>query len=175
MCRLAKLTVLLLFVSCGTVNVRYDYEKSTNFSNYNTYNYYADLDTGMSDFDTKRLLAVLDAALREKGMLLSEEPDFYINIKSTVFEAPQNSAVGVGLGGTGRNVGGGVSVGIPVGGSKIQREIQFDFVDNQKDALFWQASSVSNFREKTTPDEKERQLKEVVNKVLAKYPPKIRR
>ena len=42
MYRLAKLAFLLLFVSCGTLSVRYDYEKSTNFSNYNTYNYYPD-------------------------------------------------------------------------------------------------------------------------------------
>lgn len=175
MYRLAKLAVLLLFVSCGALSVRYDYDKSTNFSNYNSYNYYPDMDTGMNDFDAKRLLQVLDAKMREKGMLLSEEPDFYINIKSTVFQAPQNSAVGVGLGGTGRNVGGGVSVGIPVSGSKMQREIQFDFVDNQKDALFWQAISVANFREKGTPADKELELKELVAKVLAKYPPKIRR
>ena len=35
----------LLFTSCGTI-VNYDYEKSTDFTQYKTYNYFDDMETG---------------------------------------------------------------------------------------------------------------------------------
>lgn len=167
--------LLLLFTSCHVVRVHTDYEKETNFSNYSTYNYYDDMEMGMSELDEKRLIKILDVAMQTEGILLSEEPDFLINIQSGIFQAPRSNTVGVGVGGTGRNVGGGVSVGIPVGQSNVQREIIFDFVDSQKDLLFWQATSKSSLNENATPVEREKKLKDIIEKVLSKYPPKTRK
>lgn len=158
--------------ACHVVRVNTDYEKETDFSNYATYNYYNDIETGLGDLEEKRFFNVLDMAMQTKGFRLSEEPDFLINIQSRFYQTPRNNSVGLGVGGVGRNVGGGVSVGIPVGQAKVQREIIFDFVDSQKEQLFWQAISKSGFNEKATPVERERKLKEIVAKVLSKYPPK---
>ena len=167
--------LVLLFTSCHVIRVQTDYEKDTDFSNYSTYNYYEDMETGLSELDEKRLVKVLDAAMQSKGLLLSEEPDFLVNIQSGIYQTPRNNTVGVGVGGTGRNVGGGVSVGIPIGQSNIQREISFDFVDSQKDMLIWQAISKSHLNENGTPIEREKKLKEIVGKVLSKYPPRTRK
>ncbi len=165
---------LVLFVGCSTVRVNYDYDKSTDFSNYTTYNYFGDMETGLSPLDEKRLLRVLDSTLQAKGFLLSEEPDFLVNIISEEYrKAPQNS-VGVGLGGTNRNVGGGVSIGVPVGGSQLERSIQFDFVDSEKNALYWQAISESGFRSNASPLVREEQLRKVVEKVFSKFPPQVK-
>ncbi|MDT7829619.1 DUF4136 domain-containing protein [Pricia sp. S334] len=160
-----------LLCSCNAVKVNYDYDRAVDFSNYTTYNYYPDLHTGLSELDTKRLLDAVDAEMQAKGIKLTEEPDFFINIESNSYQQPKNSSVGVGLGGTGRQVGGGVSVGIPVGRPDVQRQIRFDFVDNEKDELFWQAESQSTFKENSTPQEREEMLKAVAKKVLEKYPP----
>ena len=167
--------LVLLFMSCHVVRVQTDYEKETNFSNYSTYNYFSDLETGLSELDEKRLIKVLDAVMQSKGLLLSEEPDFLVNIQSGIYQTPRNNTVGVGVGGTGRNVGGGVSVGIPIGQSNVQREISFDFVDSQKDMLIWQAISKSHLNENVTPIERDKKLKEIVEKVLSKYPPKSKK
>ena len=167
--------LVLLFTSCHVVRVQTDYDKETNFSNYSTYNYFSDLETGLSELDEKRLINILDAAMQTEGILLSEEPDFLINIQSGIYQTPRNNTVGVGVGGTGRNVGGGVSVGIPIGNANVQREIIFDFVDSQKDMLFWQATTKSSLNENATPVEREKKLKELVEKVLSKYPPKSRK
>jgi len=78
----------------------------------------------------------------------------------------------VGVGGTGGHVGGGVSIGLPIGQNKLEREIVFDLVDSQKDALFWQAVSTSSYSENATPLSREKQLREVVSKVFSKYPPR---
>lgn len=164
--------LILFFISCNAVHINYDYDKDTDYSNYGTYNYYPEMDSGLSELDTKRLLRVLDSIMYVKGIQFSEEPDFFINIQSRAFRAPQNNTVGVGVGGTGRNVGGGVSIGLPVGRPNLEREIVFDFIDSQKDMLFWQAVSESAFRQNTSPMEREEKLREIVVKVFSKYPPK---
>ena len=172
---LPLLILSFLLVSCGAIKVNYDYDKATDFSNYTTYNYYSDIETGLSELDEKRLLNIMDITLQIKGLQYSEEPDFLINVSSESFRAPQNTSIGVGVGGTGRNVGGGVSVGIPVGGRKLQRQISFDFVDAKKETLFWQASSESSINENASPQVREQKLAELVDKVLSKYPPKSKK
>ena len=59
--------MLLLFVSCAPIYVNYDFEKSTDFSKFKTYNYYGDMQTGLSALDTKRLLDVLDLKMAQNG------------------------------------------------------------------------------------------------------------
>lgn len=170
--RILFVPILLLLTSCGAIRVNYDYDKETDFSDYTTYNYFSDMNTGLSELDTKRLLNAMDIILKNKGLLFSEEPDFLINIQSNSYQAPRNNTVGVGVGGTGRNVGGGVSVGIPVGQAKLERQINFDFVDGKRDVLFWQANSITTFKENSIPELREQKLKELVEKVFEKYPPK---
>ncbi len=165
------LVSVLVLVGCNAVRVTYDYDTATNFSNYTTYNYFYDMETGLSQLDEKRLIRILDETLRAKGWMLSEEPDVLINILSQEYQNASQSAVGVGLGGTNRNVGGGVSIGIPVGGTGIERSIQFDFVDAQKEALFWQAISQSGYRDNASPSVREELLVKIVAKVFSKFPP----
>lgn len=166
-----KSLLLLLVVSCAPIYVNYDYEKGTDFSKYKTYNYYSDLETGLSELDTKRLLNALDVTLESKGMSLSENPDFFINIVSSEFEESQKSTVGVGVGGGGRNVGGGISIGLPIGQAKLNRQIVFEFVDENGIGLFWQAVSESSYNPNAQPEKREQRLSAIVQKVLEKYPP----
>ena len=169
-----KIIVLaLLIISCAPIRVNYDYEKTTDFTKYRTYNYYSDLQTGLNELDTKRLLVALDTKLQSKGFSLSETPDFFINIQSSEFQESQHNTVGVGLGGSGRNVGGGLSIGIPIGQSNINRRLVFDFIDENGNGLFWQAVSESSYNPKASPEKKEATLNAIVEKVLLKYPPKL--
>ncbi|WP_405380551.1 DUF4136 domain-containing protein [Maribacter sp. LLG6340-A2] len=163
--------LFLFFTSCASIKVNYDYDSQTDFTTYSTYNYFGDMETGLNGLDEKRLIDAMDNALGEKGYMFAEEPDLFINIKSTVFQSQGGNNVGVGLGGGGGNVGGGVSIGIPVGGPKLTRELQIDFVDANKDMLIWQAISESPFREGDTPQEKSEKLRAIVDKIFSKYPP----
>ncbi|WP_147677279.1 DUF4136 domain-containing protein [Algibacter pacificus] len=171
--KIAKVIALVfLFASCAPIYVNYDYEKGTDFTKYKSYNYYADMKTGLSELDTKRLLNILDVQLQEKGFILSETPDFFIDIKSSEFKGAQRQTVGVGVGGTGRHVGGGISIGLPIGQAQVTRKITFDFVDENIKQLFWQAVSESSFNPNSTPEKRENGLNTIVTKVLKQYPPK---
>ncbi len=171
---LGYLLLAICCLSCNAVRVYHDYEKEVDFSAYTTYNYYPDMDAGMNELDTKRLLRVLDSTMQMKGFLLSEEPDFLINIQSKTYQGSPNNTVGVGVGGTGRNVGGGLSVGLPLGKPKLERQIQFDLIDSQRDVLYWQGISESSFRENASPSVKEEKFRKIVQKVFDKYPLKTR-
>ena len=171
--KIIKIALLsLLVVSCAPIQVSYDYEKTVDFSKYKTYNYYQDIETGFNDLDSKRLINAMDENLQARGMSLSEVPDFFINIQSQEYREDQRSAVGVGVGGTGRNVGGGVSIGIPIGQSNINRKIIIDFIDENGIGLIWQSVSDSSFNPNASPYTREKRLKEIVTKVLSNYPPK---
>ncbi|MDG5492502.1 DUF4136 domain-containing protein [Psychroserpens sp. SPM9] len=168
---LCLLLTLVVVTSCASIRVNYDYEKTTDFTAYKTYNYYANLNTGMSELDDKRLLEAIDQAMQRRGYTLAENPDFFIDIKSLEFQQQRNNNVGVGVGGTGRNVGGGISIGLPIGQSQLGREIVFEFVDENKNGLFWQAVSESNYKPKASPEKKEAQFVAIVEKVLEGFPP----
>lgn len=167
-----NITILaLLIISCAPIRVNYDYDKTTNFNTYKTYQYYGDMETGLSALDTKRLLNAIDANMETKGFTISETPDFFIDIKSQEYQDPQRQTVGVGVGGGGGNVGGGISIGLPIGQANINRQITIEFVDEAKKQLFWQAISESSFNPKATPEKREARLQAITEKVLLKYPP----
>ncbi|KAA5828121.1 DUF4136 domain-containing protein [Algibacter amylolyticus] len=167
-----KIAILaILIVSCAPIRVNYDYDKTTSFNSYKTYQFYADMETGLSELDTKRLLNAIDAKMQSKGFSFSETPDFFIDIKSQEYQEPQRQTVGVGVGGGGGNVGGGISIGLPIGQANVNRQITIDFVDENKKQLFWQAVSESSFNPKSTPEKREARLNAIAEKVLNSYPP----
>ncbi|NRB58361.1 MAG: DUF4136 domain-containing protein [Winogradskyella sp.] len=164
--------VFLICFSCGPL-INYDYEKTTNFSKYKTYNYFDDMNTGLSQLDTKRIVRAIDDKLATMGLSRSENPDFYIDIQSEEIQNRSNSNIGVGAGGTGGNVGGGVSIGFPIGGNQNTRQIKIDFVDKQQnEKLFWQAVSESTYRQNASPEKREEAFVKLVEKIFSQYPPK---
>ncbi len=165
--------VVLVFSSCGTL-VNYDYEKTTDFKQYKSYNYFDDMKTGLSELDIKRLTKAIDAELKTMGLIRSKNPDFYIDIFSQDIQNTNNSNVGVGVGGTGSNVGGGISVGIPIGGHKNMRELIIEFVDDSKGGMFWQAVSESSYSPNASPEKREAKLAALVVKIFEGYPPKTK-
>jgi hypothetical protein len=171
--KIFKILILtLIIVSCAPIHVNYDFEKGTDFTSYKTYNYYGDMQTGLSELDTKRMLDILNANMKAKGLSLSDDPDFLINIQSSEFQESQRSSVGVGVGGGGRNVGGGISIGLPLGQANINRQIIIDFADENKNGLFWQAVSESNFNPNGSPQSRTERLHAIITKMLSQYPPK---
>jgi len=169
---LPLILVLFIVAACSPVRVSYDYEKGRDFTQYKTYNYYKNIKTGLSELDNKRLFGVMDSTLLSRGFSKSETPDFFIDISSSSFRESSRNTVGVGMGGGGGNVGGGISVGIPIGQNKLNREIVVDFVDENKNGLFWQAVTESSYNPNASPRKREAKFQAIVIKVLDGFPPK---
>ena len=168
---LGVLMVLFVFTSCGTV-VNYDYEKTTDFSKYKTYNYFDDMKTGLSELDNKRLIIAIDTKLKTMGLTRSDDADFYIDIQSQDIQNRTNSNVGVGVGGGGGGGFGGVSVGVPLGGNQNTREMVIEFVDDTRGGMFWHAVSESSYQPNSSPERREAKFVALLDKIFAGYPPK---
>lgn len=158
-------------LGCASLQVHHDFEQGVDWSAYGTYNFFPDLQTGLSELDTRRLMDAVDSVLREKGYQQSEEPDLMLNIFSETYRDGSRSTVGVGLGGTGRHMGGGVSVGIPVSGDALHRAITFDLVDQASSSLLWQAVCTDRIQEDAVPEQREERFRQIAARVFAKFPP----
>ena len=161
----------LMGLGCSSIQVHHDYERGVDWSAYRTYNFYPDLQTGLSELDARRLTDALDEVLREKGYQQAEEADLLLNIYSEVYEDGPPSTVGIGMGGGGGNVGGGVSVGIPVSGSNLARAITYDLIDPASKSLLWQAVSTDRFHEGASPEQREERFRQIARRAFAKFPP----
>lgn len=165
------LVLAVVTISCGSTRVDYDYDEQIDFSQYQTYNFMPEMDSGLSQLDLKRLMDATDAVMQAKGFTKSQNPDVLINIIAEEYEDVQRNSVGVGIGGG--SYGGGVSVGagIPLGGNKNHQTITLDLVDAQKDILVWQAVSDSNIKVSTNPQERVTHYTKIAQKIFEKFPP----
>lgn len=165
--------LLLVFItSCNTPQAVYDYDQNVNFTSLSTYEIYPDLVTNLNQLDEQRLLTVLHDEMQNKGFSRTEQPQIYVNFYASEYETQSRNNLGIGVGGTGRNVGVGVSGGIPLGGPDTYLRITFDFIDAQTDSLIWQAVVDGKFNKDSSPEKREARLREMVRKALDGYPPK---
>jgi hypothetical protein len=165
--------LLLFFAACNSPRAVYDYDQEVQFNEYKTYKIYPELNSNLSQLDEQRLESIFILEMNELGISNSlETPDFYLNYYASKYETPTESNIGIGVGGTGRNVGIGVSGGIPVGGPKSHLRITIDLINVKNDALIWQAIVDSPFDVNSTPEKREEQLRNIVRKALEGYPPK---
>ncbi len=165
------LAIVLFVVSCNAPQAIYDYDEQAEFTSYRTYSIYPELYTGLSQLDERRLINSLESQLQQEGLSPSENPDLLVNVYSEEYRQDNNSRLGVGVGGTGRNVGVGVSGGIPLGGPDTYLRLTFDFIDARTDALVWQAVVESPFDLNADPSARQKRFAQIVQKALAGYPP----
>lgn len=163
--------ICLLVTACNAPRVVYDYDREVAFNQYSTYSFYPQLQTGLSQLDERRLLSSLEKQLQEEGFSESSNPDMYVNVYTEEFREASRNSLGVGIGGTGRNVGIGVSGGIPLGGPQTILKLTFDFVDVNTDSLIWQAVVESKFDPNAKPEVRQKRFDQIVEKALEGYPP----
>ena len=164
---LFSLFIIAICVACSGPKVVYDYDTQKDFSKYTTYNYYPELNTGLSDLDQKRLLAATDKSLAEKGFKKSDTPQIHINFKSKEYSRPSNNSFGVGIGNGPIQIGGNIPFGAP--NQRIQLTV--DFIDINSNELIWQAEADDTQNSQQTPESRVGFFNIMMQKVLAKYPP----
>ena len=164
--------LILLVVSCNAPRSFIDYDEQVNFSVITSYNVYPELQTGLSELDQERLIRSLEAGFKEEGLTPSPQPDILVNVYSEEFLEQSGNSLGIGVGGTGRNVGVGISGGIPLGGPETWLSLTFDIIDAEKDELIWQSVVQSKFDKNASPEERQIIFDRMVAKALEDFPPK---
>ena len=98
--------ILLLFLVCMVVGcgpaAKFDYDPATDFSQYKTYKWFPTLETGVNEFDNRRMMRSVDSILQSRGFVESETADFMINFYTVEEIVPPNTVgIGIGSGGGG--------------------------------------------------------------------------
>ena len=171
--KLLSLLFIATLASCSSVYVNADYDKNASFSNYKTYAYMKNnLDNiAISDFDKKRILNAIDEVMATKGFTKSENPDIIVNIftkERERVEVYQNYGFGWGWGpywGMGMNR--------PAVTTTPEGTLFLDFVDTKTKELVWQGQGTGYLTQNR--DKKEAVIKEFVSRILAQYPPQIKK
>lgn len=165
-----SLLVSFLLLSCGAV-IAVDYDKEMDFSKFKSYDFYPNIESGLSVLENNRIIRITDSLLQHRGFSRSENPDFLINFYADESIENSRNTVGVGIGQSSRNAHVMITGGIPVGGRIVNQYLTVDFVDGKKDQLVWRAESSAEYKEQSTPGQKEAYYISVLNKILKKFPP----
>ena len=121
----------------------------------------------------QRVKTAVMANLKDKGYTeATEKGDCRVTYVLNVHERPANKpGVGVGVGGGSRGVGGGIGVTLPIGKRNEQAgTFTIDIVDAAKNAQVWSGSLDATF---VKAELNEDEVREVVAKVLEKYPDRV--
>ena len=169
---LKLLFVCAILSSCNTPKVVYDYDDTVNFNQYNSYDFFPDFQSGLSQLDETRLVASLKKGMDSKDFSTSEEPGIYVNVYSREFMDRNRSNIGIGIGGGGRSGGVGVSGGIPIDNNSVILEVTIDFINAEEDSLIWQAVVETKLNPNASPEERRQMFDKIVEKALEGYPPK---
>ena len=183
--RILFLSTLILFlaISCAFgQDVRYNFDKDTNFSKFKTYKWVILKDAPtVNDLVTKQLKDAVNAELASKGLTKIDDDtaNLFIGYQAGVGQEKQftsfSSDWGYGGGwyrGGWYGPGGGTTTGststIYVG------QLVLDMYDSANRDLVWRGVASKTLDSKAKPDKQQKNLAKAVKKLLKNYPPAVK-
>src|SRR4051812_13781155 len=179
---LISVAVMLMLTTPSTAvahDVRFNYDKSANFSSLNTYKWVLIPGAAkVSDLADKQIKAAVDAELSRKGLVRSESDtaQLYIGYQAAVDQEKEFTSYDTGwgygpgwYGGGWYGSGGGMTTGttstIYVG------QIALDMYASSPRNLVWRGVASKTLDTKAKPEKQQKNLEKAVAKMLKNYPP----
>jgi Domain of unknown function (DUF4136) len=167
--------ILSLIVGCAPrLVVDYDYDTTYDFTKLRTYDWMpSPPGNQMEDMTEKRVTTAMNTQLAAKGYSQStESPDFLISlqgVKKTVESG--STAVGASVGiPVGR---GSMSVGVGKSKPRVKQEgtLTLNFLDRKANTMIWQGTATAAIQPKSSPDEQQQRINQVIAELLKNFPP----
>lgn len=180
----ATLAVLLVAVTTGLAqDVRYNFDKSTDFSKFKTYKW-VDLKGAekLDELTDKAIKASLDAELAKKGLTKTDADDanLYIGYQASVGKEKQftsySSDWGYGPGWGGGWYGGMGSTTTTGQTSTIYTgQLALDMYDSANHSLVWRGVASKTLDPKAKPEKRQKNIDKASAKLLKNYPPPVKK
>lgn len=164
-------------------DVRYNYDKGTDFSKFKTYEWVVikDAQTANEIVD-KQIKATVDSNLLVKGLTKvdNDKADLYVAYQTAVGSEKQFTSFSSGGMGPGWGYGGGWYGGGWYGGSGITTgststiyvgQLVLDMYNPAGKDLIWRGTVSKTLDQKAKPDKQQKNLNKAVAKLLKNYPP----
>jgi hypothetical protein len=177
------LPLLLVLASAGSAlaqDVRYNFDKSTNFTTLKTYKWVTIKGaTQLSDLAERQVKAAVDAELATKGLTKSDTDaaDLLIGYQAAVGQEKEytsfDSGWGYGPGWHGGGWYGGGGGGMTTGQTSTiyVGQIALDMYSSTPHTLVWRGVGSKTLDPKAKPEKQEKNLKKAIAKMLKNYPP----
>ena len=174
---------LLLAATAFAQDVKYNYDRSADFSKYRTYKWVQIKDAGRVDqLREQQVMTAIDAELATKGLskVTGDAPsDLLVGYQAAIGQEKQfnsyTSGIGPGWGygaGWGRGYGGFESSTTTGSTSTIHiGALGFDFYDASKQSLIWRGEASKTLDPKAKPEKQQKNLTKAVRKLFKNYPP----
>ena len=168
-------SVFVLSVSCSSIRVFSDHDKTIDFSEYTTYAFFKPgiEEVEISDLDKRRILKAIESQMETKGLTISSTPDLLINIavKATDRVIVNNN---LGWGGWGWGWGWGWNPWLWGGNNtnittQTRGELFIDLIDAKTKLLVWQGKGYGGINEYS--DKRDERIQTFVTEILSNYPP----
>lgn len=185
--RLVYFTVLLL-AACATSSaqdVRFNFDKNTDFSRFHTYKWVELKDAQKLDsLVAKQIMDAIDAQLAAKGLTKTDaDPaDLYMGIQAAVGQEKQFTSYSTdwGYGGgwyRGGWYGGGMGSTMTSGQTSTiyVGQLALDMYDSANRDLVWRGVVSKTLDPKAKPDKQTKNLNKAVSKMLKNYPPGLKK
>jgi hypothetical protein len=164
-------------------DVRYNFDKNTDFSKLRTYKWVTIKGAApVNDITDKQIIAAVDAELATKGLTKvgDDSANLYIGYQAAIGQEKQftsyNSDWGYGGGwyrGGWYGGMGGMSTTTGQTSTIYVGQLAVDMYDSANKDLVWRGVASKTLDPKAKPDKQEKNLKKAVAKLLKNYPPKV--
>lgn len=184
--RLSIVLALPLLLTAATViaqDVRYNFDKDTDFSKFKTYKW-IDLKNAqkLNDLADKQAVGAIDAELAKKGLMRidADTADLFVGYQVAVGQEKEFTSYssdwgyGPGWGRGGWYGGGGTGITTGQTSTIYTGQLALDMYDSAKHDLVWRGIASKTLDPKAKPDKQEKNLKKAVAKLLKNYPPKVK-
>jgi hypothetical protein len=154
--------------ACSTLSTNADYDPSTDFSRYKTWDLKDDGSIN-NPLLAKRIETAVGGELAKKGMTRNtSNPDLWVAVHGRLSKQTQIHTYDSGWG-YGWRWGGGMTTStvseVPVG------TLIVDLVDANRKELVWRGTASDTLDPEASPEKKEKNLQEAMAKLLEKFPP----
>jgi hypothetical protein len=166
---------------CAGDPIRSDYDPTADFSQYSTYNFFADAgpeDTNYQSFFSQYMVAAITREMEMRGYSKSNDPDLLVNFNAILQEktdvrttpAPSYGGGYYGYRGGFYDPWGGYGYGTETHVSQYtEGTFNIDLVDARRKKLVWEAVGTGRISQKML-EELEERVNAGVPKFFAKYP-----
>ncbi len=176
--------LLLAATSALSQDVRYNFDKDTDFSKFKTYKWVELKDAAkLDDIANKQIKDALDAELAKKNLTKvdTDNADLFIGYQAAVGTEKQftsySSDWGYGAGwyrgGWYRGPGGSTTIGQT--STIYTGQLALDMYDSAHKDLVWRGVASKTIDPKAKPEKRQKNLARAVTKLLKNYPPTVKK
>ncbi len=169
--------IAVALAACGGgISTSTDWDQSADFSKFSTYSWFDAQSTGANDINSGRIRQAVDSQLASKGLQkVSSGGDLAISYQVSTQDRSSYSTMSTGWGGgygmMGPRMGMGMGTSTTTETTWEEGTLVLAMFAGATKTQVWQGTASGDLNQNMSPDDRTKQINEVVSKLLDGFPP----